>query len=232
MHERLSGLSRVALLIGVGALAGCSSYMPDFTQFKVPTTRSFLPENMDTYVAPTSARADRPVGPNDLVDAQGLCAGAAPTLAAVPPVAPPAPPAPGPQAGLQPGPQPGPQPLGPQPLGPQAPGPQDTSVGPNPAPGPPVLGTVGLDMTECEVVRTIGPPQSVNIGAGEHGGRQVTMIYMGSERAGTYVFRNGRLSSLERGPEPPPPPPQEPKKKKKPVAKKKRVPPPQQPPAT
>jgi hypothetical protein len=95
-----------------------------------------------------------------------------------------------------------------------------------------VLGTVGLDMTECEVVRTIGPPQSVNIGAGEHGGRQVTMIYMGNERAGTYVFRNGRLSSLERGPEPPPPPPQEPKKKKKPVAKKKRVPPPQQPPAT
>jgi hypothetical protein len=222
MRERLSRLSRAALLIGAGALAGCSSYMPDFTQFKVPTPRSFLPENMDTYAPPASVRSDLPVGSNDLVDAQGLCAGIAPTPVAAPPVAPPAPP--GPQAGLQS--------PGPQPLGPQAPGPQDTSVGPNPAPGPPMLGTVGLDMTECEVVRTIGPPQSVNIGTGERGGRQVTMIYMGSERAGTYVFRNGRLSSLERGPEPPPPPPQEPKKKKKPVAKKKRVPPPQQPPAT
>ena len=92
--------------------------------------------------------------------------------------------------------------------------------------------SIGLDMSECDVVRAIGPPQSVNIGAGEHGERQVTMMYMGNERAGTYVFRNGRLSSLERGPEPPPPPPQEPKKKKKPVAKKKPVPHPQQPPAT
>jgi hypothetical protein len=212
MRAPLSRLSRAALLIGAGALAGCASYMPDFTQFKVPTPRSFLPENMDTYVPPTSARADRPVGPNDLVDAQGFCAGVAPSLVAAPPV----------QAAPPPGPQPGPQP----------PGPQDTPAAPNVTPGPPVLGSVGLDMTECEVVQTIGPPQSVNIGAGEHGGRQVTMIYMGNERAGTYVFRNGRLSSLERGPEPPAPPPQEPKKKKKPVAKKKPVPPPQQPPAT
>jgi hypothetical protein len=84
-------------------------------------------------------------------------------------------------------------------------------------------------MSECEVVRTLGRPQSVNISAGEHGERQVTMIYMGNERAGTYVFRSGRLTSLERGPQPPPPP--EPKKKK-PVAKKKRAPAPQQPPAT
>jgi hypothetical protein len=213
MREPLPRLSRAALLIAAGALAGCTSYMPDFTQFKVPTPRSFLPENMDTYVPPASARSDRPVGPNDLVDTQGFCAGVAPTPVAAPPV----------QAAAGP---PGPQPLGPQP-----PGPQNAPPAPNVAPGPPPLGSVGLDMTECEVVQAIGPPQSVNIGAGERGGRQVTMIYMGNERAGTYVFRNGRLSSLERGPEPPPPPPQEPKKKK-PVAKKKPVPRPQQPPAT
>jgi hypothetical protein len=214
MREPLSKLTRAAaLLIGAGALAGCSSYMPDFTQFKTPTPRSFLPENMDTYVPPASVRSDRPVSANDLVDAQGQCAGAAPTPVAAP-VVPPPPPAPGPQP-------PGPQPLGPQ----------DTPAAPNAAPVAPMVGTVGLDMSECEVVRTIGQPQSVNIGTGERGERQVTMIYTGSERAGTYVFRNGRLTSLERGPQPPPPPP-EPKKKKKPVAKKKRVPPPQQPPAT
>lgn len=223
MREPLSRLlstrSCAALLIGAGTLAGCSSYMPDFTQFKTPTPRSFLPENMDTYAPPASARSDRPVGPNDLVDAQGLCAGVAPTPVAAPPPAPPPPP-----------PGPGPQPPGPQPLGPQSLTPQDTPAAPNAAPGPPVLGSIGLDMSECEVVRAIGPPQSVNIGAGEHGERQVTLIYMGNERAGTYVFRNGRLTSLERGPEPPRPPPEP--KKKKPVAKKKRVPPPQQPPAT
>lgn len=214
MREPLSRLLRAALLIGASALAGCSSYMPDFTQFKVPTTRSFLPENMDTYAPPASARADRPVSAADLVDAQGLCAGVMPTPVAAPPPAPPPPP-------------PGP---GPQPLGPQSLTPQDTPAAPNAAPGPAVLGSIGLDMSECDVVRAIGPPQSVNIGVGEHGERQVTLIYMGNERAGTYVFRSGRLSSLERGPEPPPPPPEP--KKKKPVAKKKRVPPPQQPPAT
>src|SRR5580700_6649342 len=105
MCEPLSRLSRAALLVGAGALAGCSSYMPDFTQFKVPTTRSFLPENMDTYVPPASARADRPVSATDLVDAQGFCAGIEPTPAAAPPVAPPAPAAP---------PGPGPQSLTPQ----------------------------------------------------------------------------------------------------------------------
>ena len=85
MCEPLSRLSRAALLIAAGGLAGCSSYMPDFTQFKVPTTRSFLPENMDTYVPPASARADRPVSATDLVDAQGFCAGIEPTPAAAPP---------------------------------------------------------------------------------------------------------------------------------------------------
>ena len=109
-------------------------------------------------------------------------------------------------------------------------GPAAAPAAANAAPTPPVLGTVGLDMSECEVVRTIGPPQSVNISTGERGERQVTMIYMGNERAGTYLFRNGRLSSLERGPEPPPPPKVEPPpKKKKPVAKKKPAPRPQQP---
>jgi hypothetical protein len=199
-------LSRAALLAGVGALAGCTSAMPDFSQFKAPTPRSFLPENMDTYVPPASARSDRPVGPGDLVDAQGMCAGGPAPVAAAP-VAP--------------------APATPEPAEPALSSSVASAAAPNAAPAPPVLGTVGLDMTECEVVQAIGSPQSVNISAGERGGRQVTMIYMGNERAGTYLFRNGRLSSLERGPEPPPPPKVEKPKKKKPVVKKK--PKPQQP---
>ncbi|HEY1541847.1 MAG TPA: hypothetical protein VGG01_05515 [Xanthobacteraceae bacterium] len=205
-------LSRAALLAGVGALAGCTSSLPDFGQFKVPTTRSFLPENMDTYVPPASARSDRPVGPGDLVDGQGACAGGPSTVAAAPAA-------------------PAPSPAAPEPAEAELSSPANAPAGAKAAPAPPMLGTVGLDMTECEVVRAIGQPQSVNIRTGERGQREVTMTYMGNERAGTYLFRNGRLSSLERGPEPPPPPKAEkPKKKKKPVVKKKPQPP--QPPAT
>jgi hypothetical protein len=213
IHGRILLLSRAALLAGVGALAGCSSVMPDFSQFKVPTTRSFLPENMDTYVPPASARSDRPVDPGDLVDAQGMCAGGPATVAAAPAA-------------------PAPARAAPEPAEAELSSPVAASGAPNAAPAPPVLGSVGLDMTECEVVRAIGPPQSVNITAGEHGGRQVTMIYMGNERAGTYVFRNGRLSSLERGPEPPAPSKVEKPKKKRPVVKKKPKPQPPQQPAT
>jgi hypothetical protein len=209
IRGRFTLLSRAALLAGAGALAGCSSAMPDFTQFKVPTTRSFLPENMDTYVPPASARSDQPVAPGDLVDAQGACAGVPSAVAPAPAAAPPAAPAPA-EATLS--------------------SEAATPAAANVPPGPPVLGSVGLDMTECEVVHAIGPPQSVNISAGAHGERRVAMTYMGNERAGTYLFRNGRLNSLERGPEPPPPPRAEkPKKKKRPVVKKKPKPQPQQP---
>jgi hypothetical protein len=171
--------------------------MPDFSQFKAPTPRSFLPENVDTYVPPASARSDRPVSANDLVDSQGMCAG----------MAPPAPPPPPPGA-TEGAPQ----------------GTPAAAQGAAPGAAPAVVGTVGLDMSECEVVQALGRPQSVNIGTGERGQREVTMIYMGSEKAGTYLFRNGRLNSLERGPEPPPSPAAEKAKKKKPVAKKKPAP--------
>jgi len=83
------------------------------------------------------------------------------------------------------------------------------------APPPAVPRNVGLDMTECEVVRAIGQqPQSVNISANERGDRRVVMVYASTEHAGTYEFVGGRLTSLERGPEPPPAAkPQKPAKK-------------------
>ncbi len=176
---------RAAMLAGLAALAGCSAELPDFTQFKLPQPRNFLPSNSGTYVPPASATTFKPVVPTDLVDAQGMCAGMAAAPAATQ----------GSDAG--------------------------TPAAAPPAEASPVLGSVGLDMTECEVVRAIGPPQSVNIGSNERGERKVVMVYMGNERAGTYEFIAGRLTSLERGPEPPPPPkPEKPVKKKPATAKK------------
>jgi len=169
------------------ALAACSSAIPDFAQFKLPDPTVLLPSNSTTYVAPASARAFRPVAPQDLVDGQGLCAGMA-TAADI---------ALGSDAGT--------------------------------APPPPVVPrNVGLDMTECDVVRAIGQPQTVNVGANERGDRKVVMSYSGNQNAGTYEFVAGRLTSLERGPEPPAPPnPAKPTKKPPATAKQqnKRQPP-------
>src|SRR4051812_40688726 len=81
------------------------------------------------------------------------------------------------------------------------------------APAPPAVpGNVGLDMTECEVVRAAGQPQRVEVGSNERGDRRVVMTYANNERAGTYEFVAGRLTALERGPEAPQP--------EKPVKKK------------
>jgi len=159
------------------ALAGCSAQLPDVSQVKLPQPRNFLPSNSGTYVPPVSATASKPVGPADLVDAQGMCAGIAPAA------------------------------------------PQGSDAGapaPAPAAAPPAVpGAVGLDMTECDVVRAVGPPQSVNIGNNDRGDRKVVMVFTAGERAGTYEFVAGRLTALERGPEPPPPPkPAKPAKKK------------------
>jgi hypothetical protein len=113
---------------------------------------------------------------------------------------------------------------------PMAPAGPDPSAQPGPGPvGPGVAGSsggIGLDMTECEVVTTAGPPQTIDIGSNERGERNVIMTYTTADRSGTYRFVGGRLVSLERGPEPPPPPPQAQKKPTKKQAKKQPPPPP------
>jgi hypothetical protein len=110
---------------------------------------------------------------------------------------------------------------------PAAPAGADPSAQPGPGPvGPAPGGGIGLDMTECEVVTTAGPPQTIDIGANERGERNVIMTYTTADRSGTYRFVGGRLVSLERGPEAPPPPPQAQKKPTKKQAKKQPQPPP------
>ena len=78
---------------------------------------------------------------------------------------------------------------------------------------------VALQMSECEVVRSMGRPGDIQIAANERGDRMVTMTYMTPERP-IYRFIAGRLASIERGAEPPPPEPVKKKPAKKPVAKK------------
>ncbi len=91
---------------------------------------------------------------------------------------------------------------------------------PGAPPPQPVGGSVALGHTECDVVRGIGAPDSVNLSSAPGGGRVAVVTWSRGPRAGIYTFTSGRLSSVERGPDPVPEPKAvKPKKKpKKPAA--------------
>src|SRR6266403_4636542 len=87
------------------------------------------------------------------------------------------------------------------------------------APAPTTTGTVALGHTECDVVRGIGAPDNVNLSNNGRGNRVVVVTFSRGPRAGIYTFTAGRLSSIERGPEPVAEPKvAKPKPKKKPAA--------------
>ena len=80
-------------------------------------------------------------------------------------------------------------------------------------------GTVALGHTECDVIRGIGAPSNVNFSNNERGDRVAVVTFSQGTRAGIYTFTAGRLSSIERGPEPAAQPrAAKPKPKKKPAA--------------
>ena len=87
-------------------------------------------------------------------------------------------------------------------------------------PVPSTSGTVALGHTECDVVRGIGAPGSVNLSNNERGDRVAVVTYLQGQRAGIYTFTAGRLSSIERAPqaEQPPKPAKSKVAKKKPAA--------------
>jgi hypothetical protein len=92
---------------------------------------------------------------------------------------------------------------------------------PAPAGGPPPAsgGTVALGHTECDVVRGIGAPDSVNLSNNPRGDRVAVVTWTHGARAGIYTFTAGRLSSVEKGAdEEPAPKVAKPKAKKKPAA--------------
>ena len=69
---------------------------------------------------------------------------------------------------------------------------------------PPSVGGIGLDMSECDVVRRVGAPERFEVG-NEGGNRTVVLTYLRGARPGIYRFVGGRLVSVERAPEAPAP---------------------------
>ena len=88
------------------------------------------------------------------------------------------------------------------------------------SPQPSTTGTVALGHTECDVVRGIGAPDSVNLSTSPGGEREAVVTWSHGPRAGIYTFDGGRLRSVERGPEVAAPAPVKPKAKKKTVKPK------------
>src|SRR5262249_43683754 len=86
-----------------------------------------------------------------------------------------------------------------------------------PAPPPVATGTVAVGHTECDVVRAIGAPSSVNISQNPRGERVAVVNFSQGQRAGIYTFTGGRLTSIERGAEPVAEPKAAKPKKKKPA---------------
>jgi hypothetical protein len=70
------------------------------------------------------------------------------------------------------------------------------------APPPSRSGVVALGHTECDVARGVGAPDNVNLSANQRGDRVAVLSYSRGSRAGIYTFTAGRLTSIERGPEP------------------------------
>jgi len=85
------------------------------------------------------------------------------------------------------------------------------------SPPPSTTGTVALGHTECDVVRGIGAPDNVNLSNNPRGDRVAVINYSRGQRAGIYTFTAGRLTSIERAPEPAAPA-KAAKPKKKPAA--------------
>jgi hypothetical protein len=105
--------------------------------------------------------------------------------------------------------------------------PEAGSTDPVTTPANPALaeGGIALGMTECDVVKRAGPPESVVIGANERAERTLTLTYMRNMRPGIYSFTAGRLVSIERAPVPPAPPkPARPTRRAKPKPKAKPTP--------
>src|SRR5947208_7824406 len=69
------------------------------------------------------------------------------------------------------------------------------------APPASTRGAVALGHTECDVIRGIGAPDSVNLSNNPRGDRVAVVNWSRGPRAGMYTFTGGRLTSVERGPE-------------------------------
>ena len=61
---------------------------------------------------------------------------------------------------------------------------------------------IALEMSECDVVKRAGIAERVEIGTNERKERTARLTYVNGQRPGIYNFAAGRLTSMERAPEP------------------------------
>lgn len=175
----LTGAALMALAVGgCGSLNSMSdTFKSDAGWFSKPVTSLLTREDGSGSAATAknlSLGPSGPVGPEDLVNADGSCAAAAPEAAAS------TSPAAAPQAGSVAG---------------------DLSGGAMPAGAADVpLGGVALGMSECQVVRRAGAPNNVAIGA-ENNERKAVLTYTGGNWPGVYTFASGRLKVVDALPE-------------------------------
>jgi hypothetical protein len=215
---RHRALSRIALVCAVALAAtvgGCSGTSKVFDT----SEGGWFSKPIDVFAKPDWAKPAAqasvdlgptgPVGPEDLVNADGSCA-----------------PPPAPAETAQAAPQPAPaadRPVGslagdlagaPMPAAPAAkPG---AGLQGGAAPGtPPVVGGIALGMTECQAVRRAGTPSNISISAGAKGERKAVLTYLSGPWPGVYTFSSGRLKVIERVPEQAKPNKKKPNKKKK-----------------
>jgi len=169
-HNRHALLALLALGPVMAGCSGASDLLSKDADWFQRSGRVFV-RNVSIETPPLSP--NNPVGPDDLVSADGGCPGMAP-------------------AGT------------------------DANALADGAAGHPTqrAGTVALGHTECDVVRGIGAPTSVNLSNNARGDRVAVVTYSNGPRAGLYTFTGGRLTSIERVETSPQPKAAKPAKKK------------------
>jgi hypothetical protein len=155
------------LLLVAPMVAGCAGGSDMFSSDLLSKDADWFSRSGRTFIKNVSIETppltpDKPVTPDDLISADGLCPGMAPPAA---------------------------------PAGANA-------LSDGAAAAPKTSGVVALGHTECDVARGAGAPDSVNLSTNPRGDRVAVFTYSRGSRAGIYTFTSGRLTSVERGPEP------------------------------
>jgi hypothetical protein len=173
--------------------SGCAMDVDTFAmpEIKKPTWSFTQPDwNMSANKVETY---ERPIAQQDLIGADGRCAGEAPA-------------APAQALNFTAGPEAG------------RPGRPAPGLPPAPETAQPAARGVGLGMSECEVVHALGHTDRIEV-ANESGQRNVVLTYLQGPRPGVYRFARGRLVTIERGAEAPAPAKPEKKTARKPARK-------------
>lgn len=202
LHWKLATTGLLALSVG-GCSGMADTFKSDAGWFSKPITSVLSREDgSGSQVSKNfTLSPSGPVGPEELVNADGSCA-------------PPAPETPAPASPAAPAAAQADRPVGSM-AGDLAGAPMPASPSPASDASPPVLGGIALGMTECQAARRAGTPSNVAIGVGDNNQRKVVLTYLGGTWPGVYTFVAGRLKVVDELPEAQKPAKAKPKKRSK-----------------